>query len=111
MPNLSNDVKTQIVQQATTLAQTLLTKFVAQAVQDGNVFLQETENDIATWLEDLKNGDITQKNFESLVRGESDLAKMEALKQAGLGQVAIDTFVNGFIQIVINVAVSAIHFG
>jgi ribosomal protein L9 len=109
MANLSNDIKTQILQQAAALAQTLVTKFVNQAVQDGSAFLQQTENDIATWLEDLKNGDITQKNFESLVRGESDLAKMEALKQAGLGQVAIDTFVNGFIQIVINVAVAAVH--
>ena len=107
---LSNDIKTQIIQQATALAQTLLTKFVGQAVQDGTAFLQQTENDIATWLADLQAGNITQKNFESLVRGESDLAKMEALKQAGLGKVAIDTFVNGFIQIVINVAIAAIHF-
>jgi hypothetical protein len=33
---------------------------------------------------------------------------MRTLKQAGLGQVAIDTFLNGFIQIVIDVALSSI---
>jgi hypothetical protein len=111
MPTLSNDIKSKIAQQAATLAETMFSGFVNQAVQDGNTFLQQTENDIATWLEDLKQGDITQKNFESLVRGEKDLAEMQALKQAGLGQVAIDTFVNGFIQIVINAALGAIHIG
>jgi ribosomal protein L9 len=109
MSTLSNDIKNKIAQQAATLAETLLTGFVNKAVQDGQAFLQQTENDIATWLQDLQKGDITKKNFESLVRGEKDLAEMRALKQAGLGQVAIDTFVNGFIQIVINVALSAIH--
>jgi hypothetical protein len=111
MPTLSNDIKSKIAQQAATLAETLFSGFVNQAVQDGNTFLQQTENDITTWLEDLKQGDITQKNFENLVRGEKDLAEMQALKQAGLGQVAIDTFVNGLIQIVINAALGAIHIG
>jgi hypothetical protein len=106
---LGDDIKNQIIEQAETLARTLLGRFVNQALQDGNAFLKQTENDIATWLQDLKQGDITQKNFDSLVRGEKDLAQMEALKQASLGQAAIDTFVNGFIQIVINVAIAAIH--
>jgi len=109
MSTLSNEIKSKIAQQATTLAETLFAGFVNQAVQDGQAFLQQTENDIATWLQDLQQGNITKKNFESLVRGEKDLAEMRALKQAGLGQVAIDTFVNGFVQIVINVALSAIH--
>jgi hypothetical protein len=109
MSTLSNDIKDQIAQQAVTLANTLVKGFVNQAVQDSQAFLQQTENDIATWLQDLRQGNITQKNFESLVRGEKDLAEMGALKQAGLGQVAIDTFVNGFIQIVINVALSSIR--
>jgi ribosomal protein L9 len=109
MANLSNDIKNEIIQQAEALARTLLSRFVNQALQDGNAFLEQTENDIATWLQDLKQGDITQKNFESLVRGEKDLADMEALKQAGLGQATIDAFVTGFIQIVINVAIAAIH--
>ena len=109
MSILSNDIKDKIAQQSATLAETLLTGFVKQAVQDSQTFIQQTESDIATWLQDLKRGDITQKNFESLVRGDKDLAEMRALKQAGLGQVAIDTFLNGFIQIVINVALSSIH--
>ena len=109
MSTLSDDIKDQIAQQTVTLAKTLVKGFVNQAVQDSQAFLQQTESDISTWLQDLRQGDITQKNFESLVRGEKDLAEMRALKQAGLEQVAIDTFVNGFIQIVINVALSAIR--
>jgi hypothetical protein len=110
MATLSNDIKDKIAQQAATLAQTLFGKFINEAVQDGKDFLQRTENDISTWLQDLNEGEITQKNFESLVRGEKDLAEMQALKQAGLAQAAIDTFINGFIQIVISVAVKAIGF-
>jgi hypothetical protein len=48
------------------------------------------------------------ENFESLVRGERDLAEMHALKQVGLGQVALDTFTKGFMEIVLNAALSAI---
>jgi hypothetical protein len=78
---LGDDIKNQIIEQAETLARTLLGRFVNQALQDGNAFLKQTENDIATWLQDLKQGDITQKNFDSLVRGEKDLAQMEALNR------------------------------
>ena len=39
---------------------------------------------------------------------EADLAAMDALKQAGLAQIAVDTFVNGIIGIMITAAVSAI---
>ena len=109
MSILSNDIKDKIAQQAATLAESTFTGFVKQAVQDSQTFVQQTENDLATWLQDLKQGDITQKNFESLVRGTKDLAEMRTLKQAGLGRVAIDTFLNGLIQIVINVALSSIH--
>jgi hypothetical protein len=109
MSILSNHIKGKIAQQSATLAETLVTGFAKQAVQDGQAFIKQTENDLATWLQDLKKGDITQKNFESLVRGAKDLAEMRTLKQAGLGQVAIDTFLNGFIQIVIDVALSSIH--
>lgn len=109
MSTLSKDIKDKIGQQTAKLAEALFTGFAHQAVQDGRAFVNKTENDIATWLQDLEQGKITKKNFESLVRGEKDLAEMVALKQAGLGQVAIDTFVNGFIQIVINAALSTIH--
>jgi hypothetical protein len=109
MATLDNNFKGKIAQRAAALAQTVLNGLVREAVHDGEVFLQQAENDLSEWMLDLRNGDITQKNFESLVRDKKDLAEMGALKRAGLGKVAIDTFVNGFVQIVINAALDAVR--
>jgi hypothetical protein len=108
MAKLDSSVWKEIETQAATLAKTLFNGYVTQALADSKSFLEQAQEDIATWLGDLAKGDITQKNFESLVGDEHDLAEMTALKQAGLGKVAIDTFVNGFIQIVINAALGSI---
>ena len=97
-----------IEKQTATLAETLLNGFTKQAVADARDFQARAQNQIAEWLVDVANGDITKKNFESLVRGERDLAEMQALKQVGLGQVALDTFTKGFMEIVLNAALSAI---
>jgi hypothetical protein len=111
MASLDPNIWKNIEDQTVTLASTLIKGYANQAWSDSKAFLQRAENDIATWLQDLARGDITQKNFESLVRGEHDLADMTALKQIGLGKVTIDTFVNGFIQVVINAALGAIKIG
>lgn len=84
-----------IEKQTAMLAQTLLSGFTKQAVSDARDFQAKAQDQIAEWLVDLANGDITKKNFESLVRGERDLAEMHALKRVGLGQVALDTFTKG----------------
>ncbi len=99
---------TNIEKQTATLAETLLNGFTKQAMSDARDFQSRAQKQIAEWLVDLANGDITKKNFESLVRGERDLAEMHALKQVGLGQVALDTFTKGFMEIVLNAALSAL---
>jgi hypothetical protein len=105
MPNI--DWK-NIEKQTAVLAETLLQGFAEQAVRDAADFRSKSEQQIAEWLVDFSNGDITRKNLESLVRGERDLAEMRALKQEGLGKVALDTFTSGFMEIVLNAALAAI---
>lgn len=97
-------IETQTVK----LAETLLRGYAAQASSDARAFQARAQQQIAEWLEELRNNEITEKNFASLLRGERDLAEMIALKQAGLAQVALDTFTNGFIEIVLNAALAAI---
>jgi len=97
-----------IEEQTAILAKVLLKGFAEQAVQDAVDFRAKAEQHIAEWRLDLANGDITKKNFESLVRGERELAEMHALKQKGLSKVALDTFTNGFIEIVLNAALAAV---
>ena len=98
----------QIKEDIATLAKTLFKKNAKQATRDGKAFLEATKAQAAIWAAQLAKGEINKKNFESLLRGERDLAKMEALKQAGLAQVAIDTFTRGIIDIIVNAVFAAI---
>ncbi len=77
-------------------------------MSDAQAFRTKAEQQLAEWVTELAKNEITQKNLQSLVRGERDLAEMAALKQAGLAQVALDTFTNGFMEIVLNAALAAI---
>jgi hypothetical protein len=97
----------QIGKDIATLAKTLFKKYAQQAETDGNAFWMKTKQEVEKWLQQLENKAISKKNFQSLVRGESNLAEMEALKQAGLAQVSIDTFIQGVIDIIINAALAS----
>jgi len=97
-----------IEKQTAILAKTILKGFADQAVADARDFQKKAQARLAEWLTDLANGEISQKNFESLVRGERELAEMRALKQAGLSKVALDTFTAGFIEIVLHAALAAL---
>jgi hypothetical protein len=83
-------------------------RFTKQAIADGKAFLNEARDDLERWVGELERKEIDKSDFESLVRGQKDLAEMQALKQAGLAQVSIDTFTNGVLDIVINAAFAAI---
>ena len=108
MSSLPDSVLSEIGKNITTLAATTVKKFANQAVSDGEAFVATTQEQIANWAEQLANDQISQKNFESLVRGEKDLAEMQGLEEAGLAQASIDSFINGVIEIVINAVLGAI---
>jgi hypothetical protein len=63
-----------------------------QAVEDTEQFLDDSKEDLKRWTRLLEEGAISKRDFESLVKGQKDLAKMEALKQAGLAAVEVDRF-------------------
>ena len=94
--------------QTKALAQQQFKQYTQQALGDVKSSLQDAKEDLKRWIEELARGDIDKDEFESLVQGQIDVAKMQALKQAGLAQVQIESFVNGVIDIVVNAAFSAI---
>ena len=51
---------------------------------------------------------IDKEDLEDLILGKKDLAVMHALKQAGLAKAAIDTFVNGVMQILVDAVFAAV---
>ena len=94
--------------QTKALAEQVLKDFVNQALTGAKEFKTNAQQQIQEWVDQCKAGEITQRNLDSLIRGEGSLAEMQALKDAGVLQIEIDTFTNGFLQIVINAAVAAI---
>jgi hypothetical protein len=106
MSSLSNSIHNKIAQKTATLSEVLFDGFSREAVQDGDDFLKETGKVIAKWLKSHREGDITQQNFESLVRSEKHHAELLALRQAGVDEVALGIFLDAFIQIVINAALA-----
>jgi predicted transcriptional regulator len=97
-----------IEDQAKALAEKMFKRYTHQAVSDVNDFIQRSRDDLKRWIEELARGEVGEEEFESLVKGQADLAEMHALKQAGLAVVQIDSFVNGVLDIVISAAFSAI---
>jgi hypothetical protein len=94
--------------QTKALAQKQITDYTQQAVGDVKDLLQKSKDDLKRWIEELAKGDIEKDEFQSLVQGQIDVAEMRALKQAGLAEVQIESFVNGVIDIVVNAAFAAI---
>jgi|SRR5205085_3103710 len=103
-----NAILKSIEDQAKTLAQQKLKNYTQQALADVKGTLEDSKANLERWVEELARGDIDKDEFESLVQGEIEVEKMRALKQAGLAQVQIESFVNGIIDIVVNAAFSAI---
>lgn len=75
-----------------------------EAIQDTEQFLEDAEEDLKRWTRLLEEGAISERDFESLVKGQRDLAQMEALKQAGLAAVEVDRFRERLIDRVTTVA-------
>jgi hypothetical protein len=75
-----------------TLAETTLVQMKDLAFKDASAFVQSARADLERWTSQLANGQLTPKDFEDLVKGEEDLATLEALKQAGLAQARVAQF-------------------
>ena len=94
--------------QTKALAQKQIKEYTQQAVGDVKDLLQKSKDDLRRWIEELAKGEIDRDEFQSLVQGQIDVAEMRALKQAGLAEVQIESFVNGVIDIVVDAAFAAI---
>ncbi len=94
--------------QSKALAEKLFKQYTHQAVSDVRDFLQKSAVNLKRWVEELARGEMDKDEFESLVKGQADVAEMRALKQAGLAAAQIDTFTNGVLDIIVSAAFAAI---
>lgn len=82
--------------------------FVQQATDDGKQFLDDSKDKLIKWVKMLNDGDLDKAEFESLVRGQKDLAQMVALKQAGMAAIRIDRIRVAVIDLIITAAGAAV---
>jgi len=75
------------------------------AIADGRQFFDEAEDKLKRWTQKLADGKIDAEEFEDLLLGQKDLARMKALKQRGLAKARLDKFVNGLLGVVMDTAV------
>jgi len=94
--------------QSKALAEKLFKQYTHQALSDVRDFLEKSKDALRRWVEDLDRGDLDKDEFESLIKGQADVAEMRALNQPGLAAVQIDTFTNGVLDIIVNAAFAAI---
>ncbi len=65
-------------------------------------------NDIQNWSTMLANGEIDADNFKSLVLGQKDLLKMDAIEHAGLVLIRVDQFKLDICNLLINTVTSIV---
>jgi hypothetical protein len=94
------DMLSAIKTQVTDLAKLQVKDYAVQAADDTNAFLESTKHKLKTWTEQLAAGAIDKEEFLWLLNSQQALGQMKLLTQAGLAQVAIDTFTTGVRKIV-----------
>ena len=78
--------------------------YETQVDSDARAFLAQTKTDLQTWTTQLTQGQITKDDFSENIQAEGDLAKLQALTDAGLGLTALQSFRSALVNIVISVA-------
>jgi len=94
------ELKTGMVE----IAQKEATDFVKEATSDGSAFLNAVKADLQVWTKQYAQGKLSKDDFEFLVKGKKDLAKMEALTQAGLAAIRVDRVRMAMIDLIITAA-------
>ncbi|MEO9779015.1 MAG: hypothetical protein ABJH07_08430 [Sedimentitalea sp.] len=91
-----------------TLVKNTVQETIDQAEADAKAFVKDSEQALRRWGDALAQEKISKDDFEYLVGGQKDLAKMHALKAAGVTQARLERFRTGLISLVVSSAFNAI---
>ena len=79
-------------------------QFQKEANADAKAFFEAIKADLKVWTTQVADGKLSMKDFEFLVKGKKDLARLKALTQAGLSAVRIDRVRTAMIDLIITAA-------
>lgn len=102
--SLLDDLKNGAVEAAKAVAQEL----VQEASKDAIQFVELAFPSIARYVDLRLSKQITEQEFESLVKGLLALAEMKALTLAGFGEIEIDKTRNLILKTVTSIALGAV---
>jgi len=94
----------ELKKRAKAVAKQEAAKFQKEANADANAFLDAIKSDLKAWTARVADGRLSMEDFEFLVNGKKDLAKMKALTDAGLSAVRIDRIRMAMIELIITAA-------
>jgi hypothetical protein len=89
-----------------TAATGTLSGYEAEVITDGQAFLATAKADLQTWTTQLAEGEITAADLADNVAGDIDLAKLQALTDAGIAAEALQTLRSTMTKIVVDAAVA-----
>jgi len=86
------------------LVQNLLVEHKTKVLEGSKAFLEDCEEDLQKWTEQLANGELSADDFKFLVEGKKDLLEVHLHAQIGLTKVALDKFRSALVQLVVQTA-------
>src|SRR6187455_2178062 len=76
----------------------------AEALSDARDFLERSRRDLARWLQLESEGQLTPADLAWLIQGKKDVARLLALKRAGVAMSRLDRFQGALVSIAIETA-------
>ena len=101
-----NQIVKDVEAQVLALAEEILKEYAREAKLDVANFLENSKVRLIKWGTMTSTGELDKDEFQSLVKGQLDVAELHALKQTGLAQVRFDMFKNGVVKILTSVVMS-----
>jgi hypothetical protein len=102
-----SNFETSVISGVEKLATGSLKDFLTEARTDAKSFLTLAEEDLKRWTSELADNKLTQDDFADLVKGDADLAELDALTQAGIIEADLQRFRDGLVNLVVDAAFKA----
>lgn len=103
---LWDDFLQQVLVGLKALAAGPLASYAAEIESDGRAFVAQARSDLETWTQQLAKGQISKEDLAFNLQADADLAKLQALTDAGVGLEALQTLRDGVINAVVDAAVT-----
>ncbi|WP_291152203.1 hypothetical protein [Flavobacterium sp. UBA7680] len=79
-----------------------------QLEKDLNIFFEISKEKLERWIILFSSGDLTEEEFEWLLKSQLDLTVLQALQTAGLSKIKLNAIKNNIIKIIIQIITSLI---